>query len=88
MYKNNYGSYLNLYKYFFHFEVLASNTIKNKTEKVQKLTWNKFSKAFIRIPGRDKKTCRSYRHTKNVQNNCIKLSGFGVDIVDFFCSGK
>ena len=31
--KKNYGSYLNLYKYFFHFELLASNTIKNETGK-------------------------------------------------------
>ena len=27
------GSYLNFYKYFFHFELLTSNTIKNETKK-------------------------------------------------------
>ena len=30
--KNNYGGYLNFYIYFLHFEILASNTIKNETK--------------------------------------------------------
>ena len=61
------------YVYFFHFELLASNTIKNETEKIEKLTWNNFfSKVFIRIPGKS----RSYRH--------IIKPGFSVDIARLF----
>ena len=30
--KKNYGSYLNFYKVFLHFELLASNPTKNKTK--------------------------------------------------------
>ena len=32
MKKNNCDSYLNFYKHFVHFEVLASNTAKNETK--------------------------------------------------------
>ena len=36
----------NFYKYFLHFELLASNTIKNETrKKIQEFTWNKFDKS-------------------------------------------
>ena len=36
-----------------HYELLASNTMKNETrKKIQMFTGNKFSKAFIRIPGK------------------------------------
>ena len=63
--KSNYGSYSNLSKYFFRFEPLASNTIKNETgKKLKKITWNKFSKVFIRIPGTlAHKTSRLYTHS-------------------------
>ena len=40
--------------------------------KIEKFTWNKFSKVFIRIPG----TSRSYRHTNK--------SSFDFDITRFF----
>ena len=46
------------YVYFFHFELLASNTIKNETEKIEKFIWNKFSKVFVQIP----ETSKSYKH--------------------------
>ena len=47
------------------FEPLASNTIKNETvKKLKKITWNKFSKVFIRIPGTlAHKTSRLYTHS-------------------------
>ena len=63
------SSYLNWYKYFFDFEILAiSQYYKNETEKIQKSTCNKFGKVFIRIPGIYIKTSRSYRHI----NKCSK----------------
>ena len=38
MKKNNYdGGYLNFFKYFFHFELLASNIIKNQTRTNSKI---------------------------------------------------
>ena len=71
--KKNYGSYSNVYKCFFHFELLTYNTVKNETMgKIEKFTWNKFNKVLIRIPG----TSRSYRHTN--------MSGFRVDIPRLF----
>ena len=43
--KNNCGSYLSLYKCFFHLEILANNTIKKwNREKIQKFAWNKLVK--------------------------------------------
>ena len=45
---------------------------KSDRGKIEKFTWNKFSKVFIEIPG----TSRSYRHTKK--------SVFGVDITRLF----
>ena len=35
--KNNYGGYLNLYKYFLHPELLASNTIRSQRERKLKI---------------------------------------------------
>ena len=50
-------------------------------KKIQKSTWNKFSKVFIWIPGTDIKKHPGHTDTlTNVQNNYMKLSGFGVDI--------
>ena len=51
-------------KYFLHFELFACNinTKKIKPAKNLKITWNKFSKVFIRIPGTYKKPSRSHRH--------------------------
>ena len=59
-----------------------------KNKKVQKSTWNKFSKVFIRIPGTDKKHLGHAGTLANVKNNCIKLSGFGVDITRVFLHRK
>ena len=67
--KKNYGSYLSFCKYFLHFELLATNIIKNETrEKVQEFTRNKYNKVFIQIPGTYKKTFRSYSDS----NKCSK----------------
>ena len=76
--KKNYGSYLYLHKCFLHFELLASNAIKNQTEKIQKFTRNKFSKVFMQIPGTYKKTSRSYRYNK-------KCSKWFHKIICFWC---
>ena len=51
-------------------------------EKIQKFIWNKCNKECIRISGTYKK--KHLCQTKNVQNNCIKLAGFGVDITRVF----
>ena len=63
-----------------YFELLASNTMKNETGKQvkQMFTENKFSKVFIRIPGT----------STSVQNDCIKLSCYGVDINRLFLHHK
>ena len=80
--KNKYDSYLNLYKFFLHFELLASNNIKNQTGKKLKnlLGINLINKVFIQIPGTHKKHLGHTCTPTAVQNNCIKLSGFGVGI--------
>ena len=70
-----------MYKCFIHFELLASNNVKNETGKnfISLLGINlvKYSSAFLAYLG----------HTgtsASVQNNCIQLSGFGVDITRRF----
>ena len=71
--KNNYGSYLNWCKCFFHFELLVSQQYyKNETGKkfrnLLAINSVKYSSEFLEYLG----------HTgtpTNVQNNCIKLSG-------------
>ena len=82
--KNNYGSYL-VYKYFLHFKLLAYNTIKDETKEKFKnlLEMNlvKYSSTFL---AHIKKHLGHTDTPANVQNNCIKLSGFGVDITSFF----
>ena len=50
-----------------------------KRKKFKKSTCNKFSKVFIQIPGTYKKALGHTGTTRNVQNKCIKLSGFDVD---------
>ena len=52
-----------------------------KHGKNQKFTWNK---VFIRIPGRYKKHLGHTGTLPSAQNNCIKLSGFGVTITRLF----
>ena len=42
------------------------------------------SKVLIRIPGTYKKHLCHAGSPKNVQNNCIKLSGFSIDITTLF----
>ena len=42
------------------------------------------SKVLIRIPGTYKKYLCHTGSPKNVQNNCIKLSGFSIDITTLF----
>ena len=79
--KTNYCSFLNFHKYFLGFEFLASNTIKDERRKKFKNLFGinlvKYSSKFLAH------IKRNLCHTgtpSNVQNNCIKLSGFGVDI--------
>ena len=78
----NYDNYLDFYKYLVHVELLASNTIKNEAKtKIRNLFRInlKYSSKFLA----HKKT----GHTgtpANVQNNCIKSSGFGADISQLF----
>ena len=88
--KNNYDSLLNWYKYFFHFELLASQQYdENETEKKFKnlvaINLVKYSFEFlVRIE-------KYLGHTgtpKYVQNSCIKLSGFGVDTTRVFLNKK
>ena len=78
-------SYLNFYKHFLHFELLASNTIKNETSKKFKnllgINLVKYSAKFL---AHTKKHLGHTGRPTNVQNNCIKLSGFGVDITKHF----
>ena len=74
--KNNYGSYLRLYKCFFYFERLTSNAIKNETEK------NYNSLLGINLVKYSSKFLAHLSQTgtsTSVQNNCIKLSGFCVN---------
>ena len=83
--KNNYGSYLNFYKYFLHFEVLASNTIKKeRKEKFKNLLGINFVKYLSIFLAYIKKHLGHTGIPTNVQNNCIKLSGFGVEITKLF----
>ena len=72
-----------MYKYNY-FELLARNAIKIKRGKIKKFTRNKFSKAFIQILGTYKKHLVHTGTLTNVQNNSIKLSGFGVGITRLF----
>ena len=64
-------------KYFLYFKLFGSNTMKNKTGKKFKNLFGinliKFSSEFLTH------LCHTGSST-NVQNNCIKLSVFGVDI--------
>ena len=48
--------------------------------KIQKFMQNKFSKVFIRISGTYKNHLCHACSPRNVQNNCTKFTGFGVDI--------
>ena len=79
--KNNYGSYLKLYKCFFYFERLTNNAIKNETEKNYKsllgINLVKYTSKFLAHLSQT-------GTSTSVQNNCIKLSGFCVDITRFF----
>ena len=52
--------------------------------KNQKFTWNKFSKVFIQISGTYKYYLGHIGTPTNVQNNCRKLCGFGVQITRLF----
>ena len=78
-----------MYKYFFHFELLASNTIKNETGKkftsLLEINLVNYSSAFVT----HKKHLDHTGTLANVEKNCTKLSGFIVDIqLDFFYTGK
>ena len=77
--KKNYGSYLYLHKCFLHFELLASNAIKNQTGKKFKnslgINLVKYSCKFL---AHIKKHLGHTGTTKNVQNDSIKLFAFGV----------
>ena len=56
-----------------------------KQGKIHKSTWKKFSKVFIQIHSTYKKIYLGHTETTtNVQSNCIKLSGFNVDITRLF----
>ena len=82
--KNNYGSYLNFYKFFLQFELLPSNTIKNETSKKIKnllgISLVKYSPKFL---AQIKNHLGHTGTPTNFQNNCIKLSGFSVNITKF-----
>ena len=83
--KNNYGRYLIFFKYFLHFELLASNTMKNETRKnfknLLRIRLVKYSSKFL---AHIKKHLGQIGIPTNVQNNCIQLSGFGVEIIKLF----
>ena len=83
--KNNYGSYLNWYISFILNFWSTSNTTKNETGKKFKsllgINLVKYSSEFLVHLG----------HTDtsgNVQNNCVKLSGFGVEITRLSAPGN
>ena len=83
--EKNYGSYLNFYKYFLHFKLLTSNTIKNEIrKKFKKLLGSNLVKYSSEFLAHIKKHLGHIGAPTNVQNNCIKLSGFGVDITKLF----
>ena len=75
----------NFHKFFLHFELLASNPIKNETKEkfmnLLKIYLIKYSSKFL---AQIKKHLGHTGTPANVQNNCIKLSGFGVDITKLF----
>ena len=80
MKKNNYSSYLNFCKWFLYFEllILASSTIKNETrKKLKNLLGINFVKYSYKFLEHIKKHLGHTGTPTNVQNNCIKLSGFG-----------
>ena len=68
-------------KYFFRMEFLVSNTIKSETEKKFKNLFGINSIKYLSefLAHVKKYLCHTISLT-NVQNNCIKLPGFGVDI--------
>ena len=56
--EKNYGSYLGFHTYFLHFEIMTSNTMKNKTRKKFK---NLFRVNFVKYSS--KFPFRSCKHT-------------------------
>ena len=71
--------------YFFNFELLANNTIKNETGgKNQKFICINLIKHSPESLAHVKKHLCHIGSPTNVQNNCIKSSGFCVDITRLF----
>ena len=72
--KNNYGSYLNFYKCFLHFEFLASNTTKNETkDKFKNLLGINLVKYSSKFLAHIKKHSGHTGTPTNVQNNFINF---------------
>ena len=78
--KNHYGSCLDFYKYFLHFKVLASNTIKKETRKNFKILLEINSVKYLpKFLAHINKHLGHAGTPTNVQNNFIKLLfGFGL----------
>ena len=82
------GVISNLNKYFFDFEnreKIKKNKTGKKFQKLFGINLIKYSSEFLT---HIKKHLYDSGSPTHVQNNCIKLSGFGVDIRRFFDSGK